>query len=453
MEPDRQGEGLPRGVESRLAAYKALRRVHATGAWSVQAVDSVLATAPLDARDRAFAASLAYETLRWQGTLDWALRQALNRPIEGVQPELVDILRLGAWQLLRSGAPDSAAVGTCVDVARVEVGPQATGFVNGVLRGLARRKAQLPWPAESTDHGLGLALGYPEWVVASARERFGDRARAVLEAGNVAPGVTLRAVGDRDALIAELRAQGVPAEAGAAAAEAVRAPGAYPAELPSVAEGRAVVQDEASMLVAHAVIAGLDAAHQPWKVLEVAAAPGGKAAHLALMGAWVAGGDLRHSRARMVAATAARLGVESNVAAVAADGLRPPWRRGAFDAVLLDAPCTGLGVVRRRPELRWRRAADDPQRLAALQLGLLDASADLVRPGGWLVYSACTWTTAETLGVATAFAAARGDRFAAEPLDGALAGAGMRFASDPGTQLAPDRDGTDGMYVCGFRAS
>lgn len=439
------------GVASRTAAYRAVRRVHSTNAWSSRAVDSALRSPGLrlDARDRSFAASLAYETLRWEGTLDWALERVLTRPLAAVQPELLDILRMGAWQLLRSSTPARSVVDSAVEVARAEVGPQATGFVNGVLRGLSR--ATLPWPPEDDDAGLGLALGYPAWVVTEARRTFGARARAVLEAGNAAPGVTLRAVvapgtselattAVRDALVAELQAAGVAAHPGGMAPEAVRAPGADPARLPAVAEGRAVVQDEASMVVVRSLEAaagGLVGAH----VVDLCAAPGGKSTHLAALGASVTAVDLHPGRARMVAEAAARgpamggAGREPRVRAVAADGRRPPLRAGAADAVLLDAPCSGLGVVRRRPELRWNRDPGDPGRLGVLQAQLLEAAAALVRPGGSLLYSVCTWTAAESTAVVDAFLAAEGDRFT---------------ATAP-VQLDPDRHGVDGMYLCALR--
>lgn len=441
-------------------AWEVLRRVHDGGAWSTLAMSAALRRAGLDERDRAFASNLAYSTLRWEGTLDWALRRVITRPLRDVQPELLDVLRLGAWQVLYGGTPDRAAVGTAVDLARAAVGPRATGFTNGVLRGLVRARDRLPWPATDTDEGLGLVLGYPAWVAGEARRRFSERARAVLEAGNDPPGVTLRAagagasgpsaspvgyrIGPREALLAELRAAGLEASPGEYAPEAVRAPGADPSTLPAVTEGRAVAQDEASMLVARAAVAGLPTGA---RALDVCAAPGGKSTHLAQLGLRVTAADLQPRRARLVTASAARLGLDVDV--VAADGLAPPWRREAFDLVLVDAPCTGLGTVRRRPEVRWRRCAEDLPRLGRLQLDLLARAAPLVRPGGRLLYSVCTWPHAETADVARVFLAAEGDRFVPEEPD--LAGAGTRLDRDPGVQLAPDLDGTDAMYICAFR--
>ncbi|HWB72510.1 MAG TPA: transcription antitermination factor NusB [Egibacteraceae bacterium] len=442
-------------MASRAAAYRTLRRVHAGGAWSPRALGAALRRGDLPARDRAFAANLAYETLRWEGTLDWALGRVLTRPLGAVDPEVLDVLRLGACQLLFTRTPDRAAVASTVDLARAQLGPGVTGFVNGVLRALARARAELPWPPVDDDRGLSLATGYPEWVVVEARARFGARARAVLEAGNRPPGLTLRARGDAVALAGELRAAGLAAAPGRHAPEAVRAPGADPADLACVAEGRATPQDEASMLVSRAVAARVaDGDVDGWLALDACAGPGGKATHLAQLGARVVAVDVRPSRARLVTETARRLGVAASVRVAVTDSTAPALRASVFDAALVDAPCTGLGVVRRRPELRWRHGPADPTRLAALQLALLEGVADAVRPGGWLVYSVCTWTRAETVDVAAAFLAAHGDRFESDPDAGPPSASdrpGQVLPGDPGLQLAPDTDDVDGMYVLCLR--
>lgn len=456
---DATGDAPGAGVASRLVAFRALRRVHGEGAWSAPAVDAALRESDLDARDRAFAANLAYETLRWEGTLDWVLARVSSRPLAGLDPPVLDVLRMGTWQLLRGRVPDSAAVGTAVDVVRAEVGPHVAGFVNGVLRNVARQRDDLPWPSEAEDSGLGLGLAYPAWVVAEARSRFGDRARAVLEAGNESPGVTLRATGDRDALIAELRSEGLDAEPGALAPEAVRVPGADPGRLAAVAEGRAVVQDEASMLVARAVLppdaAGFpDGPEDGPLVLDACAGPGGKATHLAQLGARVIATELYPNRARLVAKAADAMAPGTGggrVSVVVADATAAPLPAELFDAALVDAPCTGLGVMRRRPELRWRKEHGDPGRLAELQLALLDRVTTLVRPGGRIVYSACTWTQTETAGVAEQLLAVSGDRLELEDTAAALGGAGTSLPGDPGVQLAPDREGVDGFYVLVLR--
>src|SRR5699024_3584138 len=210
-----------------------------------------------------------------------------------------------------------------------------------VLRSLARDVVSrgidgLGWPSTSTDHGLGLRLGYPAWVVTQAIQRFGDqRARAVLEAGNRAPGVTLRAAGPsmRDALVTELQAEGIDAEPTPLAPEGVRAPGADPGRLVAVAEGRAVVQDEGSMLVTRAL---LDAVDGPAPLIfDACAGPGGKTTHLARAGAHVVAADRHPGRAAMVAQSAAALAVGGDrVAVLAADAARPALQRNTLDAAL-----------------------------------------------------------------------------------------------------------------------
>ena len=452
--------GAPKeGLATRRAAYKALRRIRERDAYSPPVVQRAVATLP--PRERGLAASLIYETLRWQGTLDWALSQVLTRPFDEVEPELQDLLRMGAWQLLYGRMPDSAVVDTAVALARGEVGERVAGFTNGVLRNLARRKDSLPWPPADEPRGLGLATGSPTWVAELAMARFGDRAEAVLRAGARAPGLTLRTVAEpgadpaaaRDALLAELAAGGVSATPGRWAPEAIRAPGIDPMSLDTVRDGRATPQDEASMLVVRALTAALAReGGSAERVADLCAGPGGKSTHLAQLGFQVTATDVNERRAELVAEQAQRLGVTDRVEVLVRDGRAPQLLRAAFDGVLVDAPCSGLGVARRRPEVPWRRTPEDPARLSALQIELLGAAAELVRPGGILLFSACTWPDAETVGTATSFLAAEGDRYEVVDPAGVLPeGAGTRRPGDPGAQLDPHHDDTDGMYICVFR--
>lgn len=418
------------GLASRRAALRAVRAVEDDGAFSNLVVPQAVAALP-DPRERAFASNLAYATLRWRGTLDWALDQVLRRPRDEVEPALLRVLRTGACQLLRLRVPDRAAVDTSAALARDAV-PRgraggAAGFVNGVLRQLARRAGadSLPWPDPDLDPvgHLALTTGHPRWAVADLRERLGHpAAAAVLAADNEPPGLSLRAAGDRAALVSELRSAGFDARPGTAP-EAVRAPGADPRRLPAVAEGRATPQDEASMQVVHA--AGVRPGD---RILDLCAGPGGKSTHLAVLAGpagHVVAVEAHAHRARLVGDAAARLGVTVDVRV--GDARHVP-DEGGFDVVLLDAPCTGLGTGRRRPEVRWRRTSDDVTSLAALQAELLAAAARRVRAGGTLVYAVCTWTAAETVGVAHGTAAPRWPRLTER-------------------QLRPDTDDTDGMYL------
>lgn len=439
------------GVPARVVALRALARLRDHDTWATTAVHEALARSTLDQRDRALAASLAYETVRWQGTLDWALSHACNRPLDQLEEGVRDALRLGAWQVLYGRAPDAAAVSTTVAAAAQVVGGRARGFVNGVLRGLIRQRDRLVWPDRSTSEGLALAHGYPKWIVEAARERFGERAEAVLAAGNVAPGVTLRATGGpsaRAALLGELAAAGVSAEPAVHAPESVRAAGADPGRLACVAEGRAVVQDEASTLVGRCAAGALGPRAADGWVVDLCAAPGGKATHLAELGATVIAGDVAIGRVRAMGRDLRGHPRVEAIHPLAADGRRPPLAAGSAALVLVDTPCTGLGVVRRRPELRWRVAPADAARLAELQHELVVAAARLVAPGGALLVSVCTWTVEETLAAADTADAALGAQFAAEEC-AALSGLGTRDGR--GVQLAPDRDDVDGMFVVARR--
>lgn len=419
-------------MAAREAALRAVAAVEERDAWSTVVVPQVVAQLA-DPRDRGLAGHLAYDTLRWRGSLDTLLAAASRRPLDDVEPALLRVLRMGTLQLWRDRVPAHAAVSTAVELARRQVPRRraqgAGGFVNGVLRGVARGLASDVDPVAGRDPTTRTAFltGNPTWVVDDLAARLGhERARAVLAAASEPAGTTLRAEGDRAALLAELVAAGIDATAGAAAPEAVHLPGGVdPRTLPCVVEGRARPQDEASMLVAHA------ARPAPGEhVLDLCAGPGGKATHLArLVGpaGTVTAVELHPHRARRIGAAAEVLGVAVDVRV--GDATDPPLDADArFDVVLVDAPCSGLGTGRRRPEVRWRRSPQDVHDLAALQRTLLATAGRWLGPGGRLVYAACTWTRAET------------DEVVADALPDGLVVTSSQL-------LLPDVDGTDGMYV------
>jgi 16S rRNA (cytosine967-C5)-methyltransferase len=422
----------PRGragaVTARDLALAALERVDG-GAYANLALPALLARSGLAPADRAAATDLVYGSLRLRAALDFALRPLSRQPLERLEPLVLRGLRLGAYELLFGGTASHAAVAETVGaVARAGNRGQA-GYVNAVLRRLAANPPA--WPDPATDPaGWATTRGsHPAWVVEEALARLGpDELVALVEADNTRPEVTLRATpgrATRDQLLEELAAAGVAARPSPLSPDCLLLERGDPGELPAVRDGRAVVQDAASALVAPAVGVGPGDL-----VADLAAGPGGKAGHLAALGARVLALERQPGRARLVAETARRLGVTGRLHTVVGDGRHPPLRPGAADAALVDAPCTNLGSLRRRPEARWRHHPDDLPGLVELQLGLLQAAADAVRPGGTVLYSVCTWTRAETDGVVAELLDRRPD---------------LRL--EESRQLWPQREGADGMFL------
>jgi 16S rRNA (cytosine967-C5)-methyltransferase len=427
----------PTDERARRVALDVLVRVE-RGAFSHVLLPEVLRRASLPARDRAFATDLVYGTIRGRRLLDHLLAPVSAKPLHALDPDVRAALRLGAHQLL-GGVPPHAAVGETVAVAPA----RARGYVNGVLRSLARRGPPFPLPAGDDVTSLGVRTSHPDWIVERlVREHGRDAATATLHAANAAPAVTLRVRPGRatpESVETELHESGATVTRGALLPDSLVVRGTGdPAALPAVRDGRATPQDQASQAVA-----GLVGARPGERVLDLCAAPGGKATALAeALGGdgVVVAADLRRGRLALVARAAQRLGLDALVSVVA-DAGAPPWRDAAFDRVLLDAPCSGLGVLRRRAEARWRVRPGDVAGLAALQRRLLTSAARLVVPGGRLVYAVCTTTEEETLGV---------DDHAARALPGfhALdAPAPPWRAHGRGGLLLPGDAGTDGMFV------
>jgi 16S rRNA (cytosine967-C5)-methyltransferase len=430
-------------VSTRAVAIDALVRVEG-GAYSHILLPELLRKHTFDARDRAFVTDLVYGTLRRQRTLDHLLARVSSRPIASLDPGVRAALRVGAYQLYAGNAP-YAAVGETVGA----VAERARGFANGVLRSLARLGP--PWPLPSGDSvgAIGTRESHPDWIVQTFVDELGaEAALATLALDNEPPAVTLRVNpmrATRADVAAELRAEGVDVDDGPLAPDAllVRHTGDLGA-LAAVRDGRVSPQDQAS----RAVVAALDPQCGD-RVLDVAAAPGGKSAAAAEAmrdeGVVVAA-DVHPARVRALARAAERLGLRA-VAPIAADGRNLPVCDAVFDRVLLDAPCSGLGVLRRRPDARWRVQPRDVAHLAELQRALLTSAARAVRPGGRLVYSVCTLTRLETVGV---------DAFAGSELPELVA---CEPPGDPwrphgrGALLAPSAAGTDGMFVLVFERS
>ena len=434
---------------ARLTAYDVLDGVSARGAYANLLLPQLLGERNLDPRDAGFATQLAYGALRAQGTLDTVLAQSVDRPLDQLDPRVLDLLRLGTYQLIDLRVPPHAAVDTTVDLTRAIVGAGASGLVNAVLRKVATGGDRAAWLATlgaEGDRRLALATDHPEWIVRAWRAALdADDAEleTALQADDAAPEVHLVARRmTREALVAESGG-----EAGPWSPYAVRLHGGDPGRLPSVRSGAAAVQDEGSQLAALLLArAPLDGPDEAW--LDMCAGPGGKAGLLAAVrpeGVRLTAADRAPHRAELV--RQALRGVD-DVEVLVADGREPPWAPGSFDRVLLDAPCTGLGALRRRPEVRWRRTADDVAPLAALQTELLDSALAAVRPGGVVAYVTCSPHPAETEEVVGAAALRETvEVLPVAPLFRAVPGMSR---GDHG-QLWPHRHGTDAMFMALLR--
>ncbi|HEX9258550.1 MAG TPA: transcription antitermination factor NusB [Acidimicrobiales bacterium] len=324
-------------LTARQAAYQALRRIEHEGAFANLVLSRILDGT--DERDRALATELVYGTTRMRRACDALVNRFVMREPD---PEVRTLLRLGAYQVTFTAIPAHAAVSETVGLAH----PKVRGFVNAVLRRVV--STPMVWPDDAT------RLSYPDWIVDRLTLELGrDDALATLARMNEPPPVTTRADG--------------------------------------------YVQDRSSQWVAELV-----EAEAGERVADLCAAPGGKATGLAAAGARVVATDRQHHRSRLVADNVERLASSDSqrggtVYVVTADAASPPLRAGSFDRVLVDAPCSGLGALRRRADARWRVLPDDIDELAVLQARILAAARELVRPGGMLVYSVCTLTAAESI--------------------------------------------------------
>jgi 16S rRNA (cytosine967-C5)-methyltransferase len=448
---------------ARTAALEVLRAVDEEDAYANLALAGALRAHGLSGRDAALATELASGTLRRQGTYDTVIAACAGRPVAKIDPPVLTVLRLGAHQLLSTRVPDHAAVSTSVELARAASGPKVVGFVNAVLRRVGERplsdwvRALAPDPRRDR-HGFAVvAQAHPRWVVDALAEALAATGRAdeledLLLADNTSPRVTVVA---RPGLVTrdEVLSAAEGAEATAYSPVGVRLESGDPGSLPAVRDGRAAVQDEGSQLVALALAAApLEGRDERW--LDLCAGPGGKAALLgglaAQRGGHLLAVERQPHRAALVRRAVAAL-PPGTVGVVTADGRRPAWTAEGFDRVLVDAPCTGLGALRRRPEARWRRTAEDLDALIPLQHTLLVSAVESTRPGGVIAYVTCSPVLAETAGLVSGLLGERCDvelLDASQPLPQVPDAAGPL----PGTvQLWPHRHGTDAMFLALLR--
>ncbi|WP_280449481.1 RsmB/NOP family class I SAM-dependent RNA methyltransferase [Nocardia brasiliensis] len=443
---------LPAGVDAaRLVARDVLRAVRERDAYANLVLPGLLRDRKVTGRDAALATELAYGACRSQGLLDAVIEAGAGRPIAEIDGPLLDVLRLGVYQLLRTRIGAHAAVDTSVALARTEAGAGKAGFVNAVLRRAGEKTAD-EWvetlaPRDPVGH-LAFEFAHPVWIAQAFADALGARAgelRDALAADDARPAVHLVArPGD---ITAEELALVTGGEEGRWSPYAVYLDGGDPGKLEPVRDGMAAVQDEGSQLVALALTRAPLDGPDGGRWLDLCAGPGGKAA---LLGA-LAGIDGFHvdavepaeHRAELVRKAVHGLPVDVHVTDGRSSGLTP-----GYDRILVDAPCTGLGALRRRPEARWRRTPADVAELVQLQRELLTAAWELLRPGGVLLYSTCSPHLPET--VAVVADAVR--RTGAEQLDTRDLLPGVSDVGEgPTAQLWPHRHGTDAMFMAALR--
>jgi len=454
---------------AREVALEVLRAVADRGAYANLLLPSLLAERGLPARDAALATELAYGTLRGRGTYDAVLAACSTRALADIDPPLLDVLRLGAHQLLATRIAPHAAVATSVALARAAAGAGAAGFANAVLRRVTTRDLESWIGAVAPDRAadpvgyLAVKTSHPGWIVAAVSEALGEepvtglpRTETALAANATRPQVALCAVPGL-ASTADLVAHG--ARAARWSPFGAYTDGGDPASLPEVRQGRAAVQDEASQLAALALAradagrpdGGAGAIDRRW--LDLCAGPGGKARLLAGLaagrGARLVASDVREHRARLVRGAIPAAGA----AAIVADGTEPAWRPASFDRVIADVPCSGLGALRRRPDARWRKSPADVAALGPLQRSLLRSAVNAARPGGVIAYVTCSPHIAETRAVVGEVTAARDDvllldapALLSEVPDLACPGPDGRYA-----QFWPHRHGTDAIFLALLR--
>lgn len=452
----------------RILAFDALRAVDERDAYANLVLPPLLRRAreqdDFDSRDAALATELVYGTLRRQGTYDAIIAECVDRPLREVDPPVLDVLSLGAHQLLGTRIPTHAAVSASVELARVVLGDGRAKFVNAVLRRVSQHDLDgwldrvAPSYDEDPEDHLAVVHSHPRWVVSALWDALGGGRAGIedlLEADNERPEVTLVARPGRSSAgeLLDLLGEegGLP---GRWSPYAVRlAEGGEPGALAPVREGRAGVQDEGSQLVALALAgAPLDGRDERW--LDGCAGPGGKAALLGALaaerGAALVAAEKQPHRARLVERALA--GNPGPYQVVTADGTRPAWRPGTFDRVLVDVPCSGLGALRRRPEARWRRRPEDLDGFAPLQRSLLREALESVRVGGVVGYATCSPHLAETRAVVDDVLEAHGGTVRAEWIDARPLMPGVPALGDgPDVQLWPHLHGTDAMYLALLR--
>ncbi|MGA1280099.1 MAG: transcription antitermination factor NusB [Candidatus Nanopelagicaceae bacterium] len=429
----------PRRINNpRLLAFEVLAEVELQGAYSNLLLPKALTESSLDDKDRAFATELVYGTLRMQGRHDHFISAASDRILEQIDPKALIVLRLGTHQLKEMRVPSHAAIYESVELAKKVVGKSTASFVNAILRKIDSLDfEQLSKPTQEYSR-LALEYSHPEWIVSSYFDSLKNSSEVIslLQANNNPAKPTLIAWPG-------LATQGELQEAGALAIATSSVATTFdgnPGDIAAIRERRAGVQDLGSQLVVEKFY---DQFKPNLRWLDLCAGPGGKAAYLSALlkrdGGFLLANEISNERAKLVSQVIHH--GEVNVS----DGRSMPDELGKFDRILLDAPCTGIGALRRRPEVRWRRSLQDLKNLTALQSELLESATRLLSPGGIIAYVTCSSHQAETKFQIRSFLKQHSN-FTRIPVND------HRADIDGDLQLWPHRDGTDAMFLSLLRS-
>lgn len=439
---------LPREV-----ALKIIYDINENGAYSNIALNKHLEESNLKELDRGFVTELVYGTVKWKLSIDWAISQFSSIKLKKISPWILNVLRLGVYQLLyMDRIPESAACNESVTLARRYGHSASSGFVNAVLRNIARNKHSIKYPDKSREpvKYLSVRYSYPEWLVESWVERFGTEfTEGLLESGNKTPELTVRANTlkiSSEELADRLVAEGVEVEKARYMEDSLilKNPSSL-TRLTSFKEGRFQVQDESSTLVGKV----LDP--QPGNlVLDVCSAPGGKATHIAQLmknTGKVVARDIHEHKIKIIEEAAKRLGI-TIIQAEMYDAAKIDHNyKGKADCVLVDAPCTGLGIIRKKPDIKWSRNLGDKKEITELQSKILAAASSYVKAGGTLVYSTCTIEPEENEEMVKVFLLENKD-FEMENIERFLPqNLKVDSASQGFVQLYPNIHGIDGFFI------
>jgi len=439
----------------RQAACETLLRIRKEGGFADRLIDIELSNGMLSGPDRGLYAELVFGVLRRQGTLDHILQQLLEKPMVELDPLALVILRIGLYQLTcLDRIPESAAVNESVNLAKL-ITPGTSGLINAVLRNYLRRRDTISFPDMATNPAAAIAARHsqPEWLVEQWIAQLGVvEAQQLAEASSQQPPLTLRVNtlrSDRDHLLQEFETQGIEAVPCRFSPDGITLAGRHTVSaLPGFEAGLFAVQDEASQLAGQ--LLGAEPGERVW---DACCAPGGKTCHIAQLmddrGELVAT-DISRSKLSLVQDNLRRLGI-SSVSTTVADLHQPDtFPDGMFDRILLDAPCSGLGVIRRNPEAKWRLFSGDITRLAAVQKTLLKNAAARLKPGGTLLYSTCSTSEAENELVVEDFLL-HNPGFMLENLNDLFPQWSQLFAFYGMFRVWPHRHGMDGFFAARIR--